>query len=131
MASTWPDDLKEPTPRTGPTYKLAPRPLEVSVVEELVQAYRDGVGVGQLSERFGVHRQTAAKHLLAHGIDTRKPRLTFDDVYEAAQLYRVGWSLGQLGTKYGVAGNVIRRRLLKVGVVMRKPGGSRPHAERD
>lgn len=83
--------------------------------------YLSGANMGEVAERWGVHRTTVAALLRRSGIEPRQPGLTQEQVNEASRLYVEGWSLGRLGERYGCSADTVRLALLKAGVVMRRP----------
>jgi len=106
-----------------------PKRVTSTEVDELVDAYRTGVGVNELARRYDLHRHTVAKRLQARGIDTNAPKISPHDIRRAADLYREGWSLARLGERFGIDDGTMRSRLLEVGVVMRaRRGGKRKSA---
>ncbi|WP_152683818.1 helix-turn-helix domain-containing protein [Pseudarthrobacter siccitolerans] len=90
---------------------------------QLAAEYRQGMTVGELAEKYGIHRVTVADHLAVHGIEKRLRGLDEAQVLDAATRYHAGSSLAVLGKKYGVSPTTVRKNLVKRGVVMRRSYG--------
>ncbi|MCX2746287.1 hypothetical protein OOZ51_00475 [Arthrobacter sp. MI7-26] len=88
---------------------------------QLADDYREGMKVGELAKKYGVHRVTVADHLAAHGITKRPRGLTPRQVTEAGDRYRAGESLASLGEFYSVSADTVRKGLLIQGITMRRP----------
>lgn len=96
--------------------------LRPSDVTELVVAYRQGIGIRDLAERYDIHRHTVAEHLERHGV-ARPPRLTPILVAQAVELYTQGSSLARIADQLGVHPESVRYRLRQAGVKMRDAQG--------
>ena len=120
MATTW---LAEPPmlPTATAKYRTV-RQLKPAEILQMVANARAGATVRQLAAKFGVHRSTVGKHLDAHGVSTRRLRLTPEQIEEAARLYREGASLEDLEIQYGVSDTTVRIHLLRYGMTMRRGG---------
>jgi hypothetical protein len=90
---------------------------------QLADDYRQGMKVGDLAEKYGIHRVTVADHLAVHRIEKRVRGLDEAQVLDAAAGYGAGTSLAVLGKKYGVSPTTVRKNLVKRGVVMRRSYG--------
>lgn len=99
------------------------RRLGPAEVDRLVDGYRAGSTVRQLSAEFGVSRATVSAHLERQGLPRRYNRLSGDALAEAGRLYGDGWSLARLGERYGLDAGTVRRALLKSGVQTRPRQG--------
>jgi AraC-like DNA-binding protein len=93
-------------------------------VERLVDDYRRRKPpLEELAAEFGVHRQTAARHLDQAGVGLRRKVLSEAQIAEAVQLYREGWSLAKIGSHLGVNPVSVSYRLKQAGVKLRpRPG---------
>ena len=85
----------------------------------MIQAYRQGVSVKHLGQRFGIHRVTVTALLRRQGTELRQSGLEPEAVPVAASLYRGGWSVAKLGARFGVDATTVWRVLRASGVVMR------------
>ena len=99
------------------------RHLRDSEVDQLVARYKAGSTVFELSELFGINRQTVGKRLRHRGVDTRPPGLAPEDVSAAAVLYQRGWSLAHIADRFDTSPNTVRSRLKEAGVTMRDTHG--------
>ncbi|HEY9357610.1 MAG TPA: hypothetical protein VIQ52_15020, partial [Arthrobacter sp.] len=57
---------------------------------QLADDYRQGMKVGDLAEKYGIHRVTVADHLAGHGIEKRLRGLGETQVLDAAKRYQAG-----------------------------------------
>lgn len=96
--------------------------LPAASVSALLVAYRDGARIDELSERFGVHRNTVMKLLHKHGAESRRGKLD-RNIEEAAALYLSGWSLARVGHRFDVDPATVRNTLKRHGITTRpRPG---------
>jgi hypothetical protein len=95
--------------------------LSPSQVGALCESYRSGASLRDLEVEFGVHRDTALRHLKIHGIDRRPATRKLNDIQvtEAAKLYGRGLSLRRVGDEFGVGTTTIRREFRQAGVKIR------------
>ncbi|MGQ4268610.1 hypothetical protein [Nocardiopsis changdeensis] len=107
---------KKPTKKPGTAKRLKPHE-----VDELIAAYRSGMNVYKLGERFGITRQTVSAILKRHGVEIRKRGLSEEEIDEAVQLYAQGWSLTRIGKQFGVDSRTVRSRLMERGVKRHTP----------
>lgn len=96
--------------------------LSPAQVDELVALYKAGATLVELGERFGVHRRTAAAHLVRRSVPIRRRGLDECDLAEAAELYAGGLSLMEVGLRFGVSQQAVRRALANVDVPIRASG---------
>lgn len=99
-------------------YRLSPEQ-----VLDLITAYRSGVAVNELAERFSIHRSTVLDHLNRVGTLRRYSALSDYQIEEAARLYRAGQSLRELGLRYRVHASTVRTALLRLGIKLRDQHG--------
>lgn len=88
---------------------------------QLADDYRQGMKVGELAKKYGIHRVTVADHLAVHGISKRTRGLTPEQIEQAIQRYQAGASLAALGRSFKVSADTVRKALLQQGVTMRGP----------
>lgn len=99
--------------------------LSRAQVDELVALYHDGLSVAKLGRRFGIHRRTAAAHLVRRSVPLRQRGLATGDAPEAVRLYESGLTLVEVGLCFGVSQQAVRRAVATEGVEIR-PRGRRP-----
>jgi lambda repressor-like predicted transcriptional regulator len=116
-------------PRLGPrrpetrTPKQLQHRLAQPEADQLITAYLAGESVYDLSDRYGVHRNTVSRILERHGIDRRYRLLRGDMLDEAIEQYRQGASLRTVGQQLGVSLDTVRNALIRSGVELRpRPG---------
>ena len=86
---------------------------------QLADDYCQGMKVGDLAEKYGIHRVTVTDHLALHRIEKRVRGLDEAQVLDAAAHYQAGESLAVLGEKYGFSPTTVRKALVKKGMAMR------------
>lgn len=96
--------------------------LRAEQVDELVARYRDGATLVELASHFGVHRRTAAAHLVRRSVPIRRRGLDESHLAEAVELYAGGQSLMEVGLRFGVSQQAVRRALAVEGVEIRLSG---------
>jgi DNA-directed RNA polymerase specialized sigma24 family protein len=100
------------------------RRLTAAEVTSLVAEYQErAMTVEGLAAKFGIHRQTAARHLDAAGITRRRKTLDETQVAEAVRLYGRGWSLARVGGHLGVNSTSVNYRLRQAGIELRRRRG--------
>jgi hypothetical protein len=72
-------------------------------VDELVALYEAGATLAELGEPFGVHRRTAAAHLVRRSVPIRRRGLDECNLAEAVELYAGGLTLMEVGLRFGVS----------------------------
>jgi len=78
------------------------RRLSPSDVDQLVREYCDGLGsVYELADRWGVHRNTIAKHLKSRGLELGRLSLSSDEIRRAFELQAQGLSFNAIGRAIG------------------------------
>ncbi|OYO16673.1 hypothetical protein CGZ93_17345 [Enemella dayhoffiae] len=101
--------------------------LSPTQVDELAALYEAGATLVELGERFGVHRRTAAAHLVRRSVPIRTRGLDEQHLAEAGELYSEGLTLMEVGLRFGVSQQTVRRALAAEGVAIR-PSGRRVQA---
>ena len=117
---------RPPRKKSRPTVyerKQDQKRLETDAASELVQRYQAGETVYELSERFNVHRHTAAAILKPNGVRLRRSPMTEREIGRAAELYSRGLSLVQVGKGVGRSAGTIRRVLVAQGIATRDSHG--------
>lgn len=89
---------------------------------KLVESYRAGNAVNDLSREFGISRQTIAAILDRHGIEHRPQGLPADNIAEASRLYESGWSLARVGNHLHVNASTVPNILRRIGGEIRPVG---------
>lgn len=112
----------------GPVAENSPRPqtrLSVPNRAVLAQEYADGVPVGELVRRFGVHRTTVHRLAAQAGVAVRRRGLDEPGRRDAARLYEQGMTLEEVATDLGVGDETVRSAVVACGGAIR-PRGRRP-----
>ena len=92
---------REPRERIPTTHRRLKR-LSPPDVDQLVREYCDGLGsVYELADRWGVHRNTIAKHLKSRGLELGRLSLTSDEIRRAFELRAQGLSFNAIGRAIG------------------------------
>lgn len=104
---------------------MAQTSLKPEQVDELVALYQQGWTLVKLAERFGIHKRTAAAHLVRRSVPLRGKGLAEEDRTEAVQLYEGGATLLEVGLRFGVSEQTVRRALVVEGVKIRPSGRRR------
>ncbi|MFC5997921.1 hypothetical protein ACFP6A_04170 [Quadrisphaera sp. GCM10027208] len=91
-------------------------------MDELVALYEAGATLVELGERFGVHRRTAAAHLVRRSVPIRRRGLDEYNLAEAVELYTDGLSLMEVGLRFGASQQAVRRALATAGATMGPSG---------
>jgi predicted DNA-binding protein YlxM (UPF0122 family) len=97
--------------------------LSTAQVDELVDPYKQGMTLIELGERFGIHKRTAAAHLVRMSVPMRQRGLTDEQVPHASRLYEDGLSLIEVGLRFGVSAGAVSRALKDAGVTIRPRRG--------
>lgn len=88
--------------------------LDYDEVQELCAMYKKGASLRDLEMAFGVHRDTAAKHLENHGIGRRlggPRRLTDKQVQSARKRRSKGESIRSIAESLGIGQTTLRTNL--------------------
>jgi DNA-binding CsgD family transcriptional regulator len=93
--------------------------LSPTKIEELAAAYREGLTLRELAERFQIRHRTAAAHLVRQGVPMRVQGLTDAQAPEAVRLYESGLTLMEVGLQFGVSQGAVRRVVALAGVPLR------------
>ena len=97
-------------------------------VDELCAARLAGAKIGELAERFGVHRNTVMVHLARSGVPGRRwpgRTLPADQLRKAGALYASGLRLELVAEEFGVDRRYLRRMLPALGFEIRRAGQQR------
>ncbi|MFC7620681.1 hypothetical protein [Microlunatus sp. GCM10028923] len=84
--------------------------------------YKAGAALVELGERLGVHRRTAAAHLVRRSVPIRRRGLDKCNLHEAVEPYAGRLSLMEIGRRFGVSQQAVRRALANVDVPIRTSG---------
>ena len=92
-------DLAGGKPReTTPMLRRRLRHLSPADVDQLVSDYCAGHGsIYELADRWGVHRNTIAKHLKSRGLELGRLSLTSEEIRRAQALRESGLSFNAIG----------------------------------
>lgn len=80
----------------------------------MVADYESGLSIGELTRRYNIRHETAARWLTVNGIAIRPAKTTGipnDQLPEAAKLHTTGWSYHKLGRHYGCSDTTVRKLL--------------------
>jgi hypothetical protein len=78
------------------------RTLSVDKIDRLVDGYRGGSTMKELTRQFGIHRVTVGLLVRRAGVPVRRASLDESLRPEIAHLRDEGWSYFRLGERYGV-----------------------------
>ena len=115
-----PDESDEAKTRTPKQVQRRLRPAEL---EQLLDGYRKGIPLRDLTRQFDIHRNSIFPIVKRHGLRRRQPSLTPDQLREAAALYEAGQSLATVGKRFGCHATTVRLALLGAGVSIRPRQG--------
>ncbi|HEY8202260.1 MAG TPA: hypothetical protein VII47_13025, partial [Actinomycetota bacterium] len=120
-----PAGTKDGGPVPGARYRpgQAQNHLTPDAAAELVAMYQVGATIGELADRFNVHRTTVTANLVRAGVDRRRKGLGPEQVEEATRLYAESWSLARLGERFGVSDGTVLNAFRKAGVETRPRRG--------
>lgn len=90
---------------------------------QLIDDYRAGATVYQLSGQFGIDRRTVGAILKRNEVITRGGGLSPAQIDETVELYESGWSLARIAERAGVTPTTVHRRLRDRGVRIRAAHG--------
>ncbi len=104
-------------PGLEPQKRLSPEE-----VAQLVRDYANGEGsIYGLADRYGIHRQTVAHHLKAHGLELGRTSLSPEEATRARDLARLGWSANRIGVQLQRDPKTIRTLLASRGMLQKIP----------
>lgn len=107
--------------RVAPPIPRIAKQIGAEQSAQLADDYRQGMTVGDLAKKYGIHRVTVSDHLAVHCIAKRLRGLDETQVLDAAERYQASTSLAVLGKKYGVSPTTVRKALIEQGITMRSP----------
>lgn len=96
--------------------------LSPARVEGLASPYEAGAKLVELDERFGVHRRTAAAHLVRRSVPIRWHGLDECNLLEAVELYTGSLNPMQVGLRFVVSQQMVRRALANVDIPIHASG---------
>jgi Mn-dependent DtxR family transcriptional regulator len=99
------------------------RQLDGQQTQALIAGYEAGAMVHELSDRFGISRQTVSIILKRRGVAMRARGLSPAQVDEAVRLYEAGQSLAQIGERMSVDPTTVLNRLRERGIRTRDTHG--------
>ena len=103
---------RKPRERTPARHRQFKR-LSPSDVDQLVREYCDGLSsVYDLADRWGVHRNTIAKHLKSRGLELGRLSLGSDEIRRAFDLREQGLSFNAIGRAIGRDPKTVKAALL-------------------
>ena len=100
--------------------------MSQGAVDELVEAYRRGAPIRELSDQFGIHRHTVVGHLQRRAMRSTfvRRKLSDEQVGQASRFYAGGESLKAVGLRFGVDPATVLREFRKGGVPTRPRRGA-------
>lgn len=98
--------------KTGTKIQRQVRLSEVDIIK-LVDDYRSGLTVIELSRRYGIHRTTVMDHLRRRGVPKQGPKLKREQITQAKYLRNLGISYEKIGAVFGVDGETVRNSFTK------------------
>jgi DNA-directed RNA polymerase specialized sigma24 family protein len=99
------------------------RRLTVAQVVKMVERYKEGATVYELSAEFGCHRTTVSARLKKAGVSLRLQRPTSEAIDLMATLYGSGLSSVEIGERLGYCANTVRNGLQGKGIQLRDTHG--------
>jgi hypothetical protein len=93
--------------------------LEPGEIDGLVEAYRAGNSIRDLTFQFRTDRSTILKYLKGMDIRRRYPGLDPDRIKEASELYEAGLTSTEIGRIFNVSPDTILRAARKTGIRVR------------
>lgn len=86
------------------------RRLRVEEIDALVARYKAGASLREAAEPFGIHPDTAGKHLERRGIPRRKlASMNQEQIARARELHSTGWSFIAIGRELGFSPNTVKK----------------------
>lgn len=92
--------------QTGTKIQRQVRLGEADIIK-LVDDYRSGLTVMELSRRYSIHRTTVMDHLRRKGVPKQCPKLTREQIAQAKYLRNMGMSYQKIGAVFGVDAQTI------------------------
>lgn len=77
--------------------------LSAAQVDELVELHGQGLTLGQIRQRLGVHHRTVAAHLVRRSVPPHTRGLAAKDAPKAMELYESRMTLTEVGRYFGVS----------------------------
>ena len=101
------------------------RRLTRAEIEQLIDQYRAGASIHELTRRYEVHRTTVIHHLDQAGIARRRVvrKMNDESVALAAVRYQQGASLAIVAGEFGVHQRTLAREFRRAGVAIRPRRG--------
>jgi lambda repressor-like predicted transcriptional regulator len=99
------------------------RRLTAAQVVKMVERYREGATVYELSTEFGCHRTTVSARLKKEGVSLRLQPPASDAIDLMAKLYASGLSSAEIGERLGYCANTVRNGLQGKGMGLRDTHG--------
>ncbi|QCP08663.1 helix-turn-helix domain-containing protein [Micrococcus luteus] len=88
----------------------------------LAEKYANGVPVGELVRRFGIHRTTVHRIAAQAGVAVRRRGLDEPGRREVARLYEQGMTLEEVAAELGVGDETVRSAVVACGGTIRSRG---------
>jgi len=85
--------------------------LDEAEIVKLVDGYRSGLTVMELSRRYSIHRTTVMDHLRRKGVPKQGPKLSREQVAQAKYLLNMGLSYAKIGKVMNVNAQTIRNSI--------------------
>jgi Mn-dependent DtxR family transcriptional regulator len=99
--------------------------LSADEVDDLVRQYQADAKVGELADRFGIHRDTVSEILNRHSVARRHRGIPPELLGELIASYRSGSSLATIGEELSVDPGTVALALRKSGITLRPRRGWR------
>lgn len=100
--------------------------LTAAETDRLIKEYRGGARVGELADRYGIHRATVDAHLCRRGTSRHPAGHDVNEEAEVVRPYRSGISLRAIGRQLGVDRKTVRAVVVTAGVAIRSATGGQP-----
>jgi DNA-directed RNA polymerase specialized sigma24 family protein len=111
-----------PSGDPGPAFRTPRRfrrALEPNEIAGLVEAYRAGTSIKDLTIQFEINRTTVLDHLRQQDVRRRRPALNPNQLAEVCRLYETGLTSAEIAPLFAVSADSVLRALHRAGIEVR------------